>query len=349
VRVKIFGHLIGEVIRTGLCTFCGACIASCPVVAIGIKDETPSLMGRCVACGYCYNQCPKTQFDWKTVEKALFEGEPNGELGYVRTVYAARAVDKDILKVAQDGGAVTAILNYAIDKGLIDCAVVTGRSDDEHWKPKPFVAFNKEDLIKAAGSKYTSSPALIALASAVEEYDAEKIGVVGVGCQVRAIRKMQYSNYGYRKYGSRVKFAIGLFCSESFYYGKLVNDFLAKYNVDLSKVTKFEIAAGHFIVRAGDEVLVDVPVKEVKKYARSGCEKCGDFTAELADISVGGVDSPTGWSTVIVRTSVGEELLEGAVKAGYLEVKPMSLKDLKIAKKLAKMKKKKATEAEAQS
>jgi len=349
VRAKIFGHLIGEVIRPGICTFCGACIASCPVVAIGVKDEAPSLIGRCVACGYCYNQCPKTPFDWSVVEKALFNEVPSDVLGFVKSVYAARAVDEDVVKVAQDGGAVTAILNYAIDKGLIDCAVVTGISEDEPWKPKPMVAFSKEDLLKAAGSKYTSSPSLIALASAVEEYGADKIGVVGVGCQIRAVRKMQYSDYGYTKFGTRVKFLIGLFCSESFYYSKLVKEFLASMNVDLASVTKFEIAGGRFIVKAGDKVLVDVPVKEVKKYARSGCERCSDFTAELADLSVGGVDSPSGWSTIIVRTAVGEELLKAAVDAGYLKVKPLTLKDLKIAKKLARIKKKSATEGEARS
>jgi len=348
-RVKIWGHLFVEVIRREICTFCGACIASCPVVAISIKNEYPALVGRCVACGYCYNQCPKTPFDWSIVEQKLFGGEATDPLGHVKAVYAARATDEDIIIVAQDGGATTALLKYALDNKLVDCAVVTGVEEKDKWKPKPMVAFNKSDLLKAASSKYVSSPTLTALASAVEEYYAENIAVVGVGCQIRAIRKMQFSNYGYTKYGSKVKFAIGLFCSESFFYQGLINEYLLGKGVDLSKVTKFEIAKGKFIVKSNSDILLSVPVKEVKAYGRKGCKLCDDFSARFADISVGGVDSPPGWTTVIIRTDVGEKLFNDAVNSGYLDVKKMSVKDLKITAKLAKMKMKSATEAAAQS
>ncbi len=349
VRVKIFGHLVGEVIRKNLCSLCGACIASCPVVALTVKNEVPTITGRCVLCGYCYNQCPKTPFDWKIVEEKLFGGTGYGPLGHVESAYVARATNPRILEVSQDGGAVTALLHYALEAKIIDCAVVSSVSEEKPWLPKPTLAFNLDELLKAAGSKYTSSPNHIALASAVYEYGLERIGFVGVGCQIRALRKMQFSDYGATKLGSKVKFAIGLFCSETFYYKKLVEEFLSSRGVDVSRITRFEIAAGKFTVKSGKEILLSVPVKEVKVYAREACEKCGDFTAELADISVGSVDSPKGWSTVLIRTSSGKKLFTEAVKAGYLEVKELKIEDLKVALKLAKAKKKSATEAVALS
>jgi len=349
VRVKIFGHLMGEVIRKNLCSLCGACIASCPVAALTIKNELPTIISKCVLCGYCYNQCPKTPFDWNIVKEKLFGEAKSNILGVFKSVYAARATNSEILKVAQDGGVVTALLSYALDNKIIDCAIVSSLSEEKPWMPKPIVAFSFEDLLKAAGSKYVSSPNHIALASAVEEYGMDKIGFVGVGCQIRALRKMQYSNYGVLKYGSRVKFAIGLFCSETFYYKKLIEDFIASQNIDVSKVTRFEITAGKFIAKSGDKVLLSIPVKEVKTYAREACEKCDDFTAEFADISVGSVDSPQGWSTVLIRTNIGEELFNKAIKAGYIEAKEMKREDLKITVKLAKMKRKSATEAEVRS
>ena len=41
-----------------------------------------------------------------------------------------------------------------------------------------------------------------------------------------------------------------------------------------------------------------------------GCVYCDDFTAKLADISVGSVGSDDGYSTVIVRSKKGKKLLE---------------------------------------
>ncbi len=41
-----------------------------------------------------------------------------------------------------------------------------------------------------------------------------------------------------------------------------------------------------------------------------GCNFCDDFSNKYADISVGSVGSPNGYSTVIVRSEVGEKLLE---------------------------------------
>ena len=46
---------------------------------------------------------------------------------------------------------------------------------------------------------------------------------------------------------------------------------------------------------------------------RSGCGFCDDLVSRLADISIGSIGSPDGYSTVIVRSERGEKLLEAAV------------------------------------
>jgi coenzyme F420 hydrogenase subunit beta len=52
------------------------------------------------------------------------------------------------------------------------------------------------------------------------------------------------------------------------------------------------------------------------------CKYCIDYTAELADISVGAIGSPDGWNTVIVRTEVGERLFESARRANVVDASP---------------------------
>ncbi|MBN1455231.1 MAG: Coenzyme F420 hydrogenase/dehydrogenase, beta subunit C-terminal domain, partial [Methanomicrobia archaeon] len=65
-----------------------------------------------------------------------------------------------------------------------------------------------------------------------------------------------------------------------------------------------------------------------------------DYTAELADISVGSVGSEPGWSTVLTRTAPGEHLLLGARAKGYVEVtEDIKLKEIE---RLTKIKRRRA-------
>jgi coenzyme F420 hydrogenase subunit beta len=64
-----------------------------------------------------------------------------------------------------------------------------------------------------------------------------------------------------------------------------------------------------------------------------------DFTSENSDLSVGSVGSPEGWSTVIVRTDKGNQILLSAEKEGQIKTKPITDSGLKIMEKLAMEKK----------
>ncbi len=110
-----FGKLKRDIIKPGICTLCGACAASCEYITI--EDGAPKLVGPCKACGVCYYQCPRTI----TTEEGL--------IGCLRYAYAARSAIPEIK--GQDGGVVTSLLLYALDEGLIDCAVVTIRQKNK--------------------------------------------------------------------------------------------------------------------------------------------------------------------------------------------------------------------------
>ncbi len=56
-----FATLKKQVIDTGLCSSCGACIASCSEHALEMINDRPRLTGKCTACGVCVHQCPKTK------------------------------------------------------------------------------------------------------------------------------------------------------------------------------------------------------------------------------------------------------------------------------------------------
>ncbi len=134
---------------------------------------------------------------------------------------------------------------------------------------------------------------------------------------------MQTSHLGAKKLASTVSLAIGLFCMESYHYDKLLGDYLQTKNVELSKVSRFEMKSGEFRVYTGKQETLNVPIKELDVLRRANCKACEDFSAEFADISLGGVGCSEGWCTVIARTTRGQEFLINAEKNGWIELKPI--------------------------
>ncbi len=365
VKPKTFEDLFNDVIDAGKCTFCGGCFAACPFSVIGFENELPKLVGACYQCELCWHTCPRTVFDYDEMDKAIFGRVRDKEerLGIYIAAYAAKSKIKDVLNVAQDGGIATTLLAYSLDKRIVDSVVASKRKVDvwrpwqrdyetkgDLWRPWPNVVFDSKELIEASGTKYSTSPVTVGLRYAVEDCASSSVGVVGTPCEIQTVRKMQYSYKANSKLGSRVKFVVGLFCMESFWYKELVK-FIEWKGVDINTVRKFAITKGKFIAYAEDKELFSVPLDEIKACVRGGCHLCRDFTAEHADISVGSVGSPDGWSTVLIRTKVGEEIFKGACEAGYIEFKPIEevKPGLKSVLKLSEGKKERQKETKEQS
>jgi coenzyme F420 hydrogenase subunit beta len=177
--------------------------------------------------------------------------------------------------------------------------------------------------------------------SAIDEYAGEKLAVVGTPCQMRGISKAVTGKFAEASMKNIIDLKIGLFCMETFNYQQLM-DFLLKEGVEASNVDKFEIKRGRFIAQKDGEVIYKTKLSKVKELVRPCCHGCGDFTSEFSDLSIGNVGSPDGWSTVIVRTKHGEQVLMAAERCGLIELQPIKDDDSgrDVIIKLAKIKKK---------
>jgi coenzyme F420 hydrogenase subunit beta len=263
-------------------------------------------------------------------------------LGTYKEAFSARSTDKAIQKVAQDGGIVTALLSYALEEKIIEGAVVAGPTEDP-FKPEPLVALSADELVSAAGTKYTFSPNVWALKTAVRQYGLEKVGTVAIPCQLQGIRKMQSYPFSTRFLADKIKLVVGIFCMENFPYASLETFVSEKLHSSMDLVNKMDIGKGKFWAIT-DEDELSLPLKETHGYEQAGCNICKDYTAELADVSTGSVGSPDGWSTVLPRTDAGSDIFTKAVDAGLIETKAIA--DVKpglgILEKLSQGKKDKA-------
>jgi coenzyme F420 hydrogenase subunit beta len=290
-----------------------------------MQGEKPTMKGKCELCQVCYYSCSAAEFPRDEVETAIYGRTRNTDepIGIYGTIANARSKKTEILQKSQDGGVATSILGHALESGKVDAAVVTCIDKQTPWKSIPSVAVDYADVLNAAGTKYTPAPTLIGLMSATQEYGKRKVAIVGTPCQIRSYRKMQTSTLGAKKLASAVSLSIGLFCMESYRYDQFVGDYLQTKGVDVSKVSRFAIKKGKFRVTIEGQEVLTVPIKELGEFVRSSCKFCEDFTAEFADISVGGVGCPDGWCTVIARTTRGQEFLTEAVKNDWIELKPI--------------------------
>jgi len=344
MAIKASQRLYDEVLISGLCTLCGACVGLCPYFRVNRLRGTIQRLDICdLDEGQCYQYCPRTYTDIDAICQQVFGvayGEENVGIGIVTDVFLARSRDEEILKKGQDGGTVTTLLWAAVEERIIDCVVETKMSDDK--SPSGFLARNKEELLQCAGNSYEPGATLETL-NRIPIDSNEKVAVVGLPCQVTAVRKMRTYPARNRIDMDNVKLVIGLFCGWSLSTGSF-HKFLQQ-NCDLSEVVKFDIP--HHPAHTFDVYTASgkksFELDEIRKFINPACSYCCDMTAQFADISVGsGRTMFRGWNTVIVRTSNGAELMVRAKERGMLETQPIPDESLNHLKEAALNKMKRA-------
>jgi coenzyme F420 hydrogenase subunit beta len=323
VDVRTFQDLVAEVHSAGICGRCGGCIAFCSAGEFNAlstaEDGSPVMLdeSKCLHCGICYLVCPQI----KTLDQELRQKVGwKAPTGAQRELISARAVSTKVRSSATDGGVVTALLAYALKKHLIEAAIVSRQAGP--FSREAMVAMNAEELIEAAGShfedsqtvrrlgeKYTTFSPGVREVKSLGKRDLHKVALVGTPCQIFTIRKMQLLNV---LPADSVVLTIGLFCMETFSFGPRTRRSLEKkLSVKLGQIRKLNIKDDVIVTTAKKEV-TRIPFSVMDEYARPACFACTDFASEYADISCGGVGSPDGYTTTILRTTVGETLYNRA-------------------------------------
>ena len=325
-------ELFKEVVTSGLCTGCAACVVACPHPVLDYNDrdgvyrpfhlEIDGGPEDCThgekGCTMCTRACPRFRTWESEIDRQRFarERDPEEVFG-IGDVVLARALDPEVAGTGQDGGVVSAILLYALEHDLIDAALVSATGEGT-WRAEPAVARTRDEVLATAGSRYTYSANLLAYPEAVAA-GAERVALVGMGCMASAPGAMQVRKAG--KIARRLSLTIGLLCSKTFDDRIFDELFEARYGLAREDIVKMNIK-GVFQIWTRDGAMHEVPLKEAHAFTREGCQQCPDFAAEHADISAGGIGAFGDWTLLIVRTELGRMLLQGLIDGGRIEVRP---------------------------
>ncbi len=336
-----------EVLESGLCTGCGACVGLCPYQVI-YHDRTVQLHACDLENGKCYDYCPRTSTDLNKLRNLLFDaGDMSPEIGAMKGYYFSRATNPQLRENVQHGGTVTALMELALLEGLIDSAIIS--SPDREFGQSGLVVKDKVELRKNAGSKFTVSPTVAVFNQLEGTKDAGNIGVVATACQALALAKMKLKSVKEdRGKIDQLKLVIGLYCGWAFAAQKF-NDLMGQNDIALESISGMDIPAGknslEIYTATGTK---SFPLSDMQECIRNACHYCLDSTAEYADISVGAArfgdnwEEMRHWNQMIVRTQKGRDLIDLAIKRGVLEVKEAPTESLLQLKKAAVEKKKAA-------
>lgn len=333
---------LDEVIRHGLCNRCGSCVGLAggrivfddrtgrylPVIREPLDEATSKLV---------WEACSGKGFDFPKQKVSVF-GDSRGHLfiGHYEKIYIGYSKDPEIRLNAASGGIISNILIWLLVKKMIDGAVVLGMSEDEPWLAKPFIATTKEDILKAAQSKYIIGP----VNEILPEIGKFKgvLAYVGLPGQVHSIRLLQQMNYASVR---NIKYIFGPFYGNTLHFSS-VKSFLRSFGVkDHTLIRKLYFRYGEWPGKMRVE-LKDGRIFELPKFHANylipfhilkNSLLCTDLTNEFTDISGGDAWAPVyeergkGFSMVISRSEAGEDILQKMQLEGSLELNPIGEQD----------------------
>ena len=240
--------------------------------------------------------------------------------GVRQTMMAARKTQP--IEGAQWTGIVSTIAIEMLNSGKVEGVVCVQNTKEDRFQPLPIIARTPDEILAARVNKPTLSPNLSVLEE-VERSGMKRLLVIGVGCQIQALRAVE------QKLGLEKLYVLGTPCVDNVTRAGL-QKFLETTSKSPDTVVHYEFMQDfqvHF--KHEDGSIEKVPffglnTKELKDVFAPSCMSCFDYVNSLADLVVGYMGASFGWQWIVVRNQKGQEMLD--LVANQLETKPVTSK-----------------------
>ncbi|MDU8911165.1 Coenzyme F420 hydrogenase/dehydrogenase, beta subunit C-terminal domain [Aestuariicoccus sp. MJ-SS9] len=289
-RVGLAAPRIGGAPRPGLCTDCGL-----------------SRIGDGKACG---RACQFIQPDYDGLERAV-HGRVAGEgdeafFGVTRAMLRARL--EPAAEGAQWSGLTTALAAELLRSGAVEAVLATAPDPEDRWKPMPVIVTDPDDMARCRGMRMGFSP-LLALLEPARAAGYRRIAVVGIPCQVHALRALE------AELGFEAITVIGTPCSDNTTTDRF-HRFLERLDPRPETISYLEFRADYRVELRFDDgrkprfiPFLKLPLSDLPAdFFPMTCKTCVDYTNRLADITVGYMGGD-GDQWLIVRNARGAEVL----------------------------------------
>jgi coenzyme F420 hydrogenase subunit beta len=209
---------------------------------------------------------------------------------------------------AQWTGIVSTLACEMLNRGLVEGVICVQNTKEDRFQPQIVVARSPDEVLAAKVNKPTLSPNLSVLEE-VEKSGMKRLLVIGVGCQIQALRAVEKS------LGLEKLYILGTPCVDNVSREGL-KKFLETTSRSPETVVHYEFMQDfrvHFKHEDGSAELVPffgLKTNQLKDVFAPSCMSCFDYVNSLADLVVGYMGAPFGWQWIVVRNETGREMLE---------------------------------------
>ncbi len=219
-----------------------------------------------------------------------------------------RAALKAPREGAQWTGIVSRIGERLLETSAVDAVLTVMPDSTDRWRPVPVLVTKPEAMAQCRGMRMGYAP-LLALLEPAKALGYKRLAVIGIPCQVYALRALE------EEFGFERLYVIGTPCSdntttENFHL------FLSLLADDPDTITYLEFRADYHVElrfrngRKREIPFLKLPISQLPgDFFPLTCRTCVDYTNVLADITVGYMGGQ-GEQWLLVRNSRGEELLD---------------------------------------
>jgi coenzyme F420 hydrogenase subunit beta len=233
-----------------------------------------------------------------------------------------RAKLKQPLEGAQWTGITSRLAQRLLEEGAVDAVLTMAPDPEDRWKPMPVMVTRAEGMAKVRGMRMGYAP-LLAMLEPARDKGYKRIAVIGIPCQVHALRAIEAS-FGFERI-----YVIGTPCSDNTTTANF-HEFLALLSDQPETISYLEFRADYKVELRFDDgrrklvPFLMLPLSDLRTdFWPLTCRTCVDYTNSLADITVGYMGGE-GEQWLLVRNDRGAELL--ALLGEEVDVNPVGSK-----------------------
>ncbi len=279
----------------------------------------PALRSLCTDCGLsrtsepsrCGSACQFVRPDYPALEqrvhgRARDPARPDElQFGPFRRMLRARL--ERPRAGAQWTGITTRIAERLLETGAVDAVLTVAAAADDRWKPVPVLVTRAADMAACLGMRMGYAP-LLALLEPARAAGYRRIAVIGIPCQVYALRSIE------AELGFDALYVIGTPCSDNTTTERF-HRFLELLSDTPDEIEFLEFRADYHVelrFRGGGRreiPFLELPIAKLPgDFFPLTCRSCVDYTNVLADLTVGYMGGE-GEQWLLVRNERGEALL----------------------------------------
>jgi formate dehydrogenase subunit beta len=246
------------------------------------------------------------------------------------------SADDNIAEIGEYGGAVTTLMKYILEKGIVD-GVLAVKKGADLYDAVPTLITDPKKIEESAGSLHCGT---LNLAKVVEKYlnglRDIKIAVTCKPCDAMTLQELI-------KKGRVIEdnlLMVGVNCGGTMPPNKTRIMIDEIYNLNPDEVVKEEIAKGKLIIETEDaekEISID-ELEEEGWGRRTNCQRCDVNIPQMADMALGnwGVIGPLAGKATFVEvfSEKGADVLDKVISAGVVKTEEANPKGIEIREKI---------------